>query len=91
MMLTQGFPAVLLEAFVPAEAVDVYRRHGVTMAGGSTAFYIAFLNEQRKQPGDADRSRRLRMLSGGGAPKPPELFFEVQARDRRAGRATATA
>jgi acyl-CoA synthetase (AMP-forming)/AMP-acid ligase II len=76
MMLTHGMPAVLLEAFVPAEAVEIYKRHDVTMAGGSTAFYISFINEQRKQPGDKIIPT-LRILSGGGAPKPPELFLEV--------------
>ena len=76
MMLTHGMPAVLLEAFVPSEAVEVYKRHDVTMAGGSTAFYISFINEQRKQPG-VKIIPTLRILSGGGAPKPPELFLEV--------------
>jgi cyclohexanecarboxylate-CoA ligase len=76
-MLILGFPSVALEAFVPTDAIDVYKRHGVTMAGGSTAFYTAFLAEQRKQPGDKIIPS-LRLLSGGGAPKPPELFFEVQ-------------
>jgi cyclohexanecarboxylate-CoA ligase len=76
-MLILGFPAVVLEAFVPAEAVEVYTKHGVTMAGGSTAFYTAFLAEQRKQPGDKIIPS-LRLLSGGGAPKPPEIFYEVQ-------------
>jgi cyclohexanecarboxylate-CoA ligase len=77
MMLAVGFPAVLLETFVPDQAVEVFRRHGVTMAGGSTAFYTAFLNEQRKQP-DQPLVPTLRMLSGGGAPKPPEVYFEVK-------------
>src|SRR5581483_7719556 len=76
-MLVNGFPAVVLEAFVPAEAVAVYRRHGVTMAGGSTAFYTAFLAEQRKDPA-TPVIPSLRLLSGGGAPKPPEIFYEVQ-------------
>jgi cyclohexanecarboxylate-CoA ligase len=76
-MLSAGFPAVILEAFVPAEAVEVYRRHGVTMAGGSTAFYQAFLVEQRKQPGQKIIPT-LRLLSGGGAAKPPEIFYEVE-------------
>jgi acyl-CoA synthetase (AMP-forming)/AMP-acid ligase II len=81
-MLALGFPAVLVEQFVPADAVALYRRHGVTMAGGSTAFYIAFLNEQRKftaEGGEGKVLPTLRVLSGGGAPKPPEVFFEIQA------------
>jgi acyl-CoA synthetase (AMP-forming)/AMP-acid ligase II len=76
MVLALGFPAVLLESFVPATAVTVFRRHGVTMAGGSTAFYQAYLNEQRKQPGDMIIPS-LRRLAGGGAPMPPEIFHEV--------------
>ena len=76
-LLTHGCAAALLEAFVPADAIDVYRRHGVTMAGGSTAFYTAFLTEQRKQP-QQPIIPSLRLLSGGGAPKPPEIFYEVR-------------
>jgi cyclohexanecarboxylate-CoA ligase len=76
-VLAQGFPVVLLETFSVAEAIEVFRRHGATMAGGSTAFYVTFVNEQRKQP-DTPLIPTLRMLSGGGAPKPPEVFFEVR-------------
>jgi cyclohexanecarboxylate-CoA ligase len=75
-MLLCGFGAVVLETFVPAEAVDLFRRCGVTMAGGSTAFYQAFLAEQRKVPGEPVIPT-LRALSGGGAAKPPELFTSV--------------
>jgi acyl-CoA synthetase (AMP-forming)/AMP-acid ligase II len=76
MVLSLGFPAVLLESFIPSVAVDVFSRHGVTMAGGSTAFYQAYLNEQRKQPG-AKIIPSLERLAGGGAPMPPEIFYEV--------------
>ena len=76
-MLSLGFPAVLIEAFSAAEVLPVLRKHGVTMVGGSTAFYIAFLAEQRKQPDDPILPT-LRLMSGGGAPKPPELHYEVQ-------------
>ena len=64
--------------FEPAKAVEVFSRHGVTMAGGSTAFYLAFLNEQRKDPSKPVLPS-LRLLNGGGAPKPPEVFREVRA------------
>ncbi|HXX89450.1 MAG TPA: AMP-binding protein [Acidimicrobiales bacterium] len=77
MMLANGFPAVIVEAFVPARAVEVFRRHGATMVGGSTAFYQAYLNEQRQHPGEKIIPG-LRLMSGGGAPMPPEVFHEVQ-------------
>ncbi|PBC83056.1 MULTISPECIES: class I adenylate-forming enzyme family protein [unclassified Streptomyces] len=77
-MLVSGFPAVILESFEPGRAAAVYRRHGVTMAGGSTAFYQAFLDESRRCRQRLPRAGRLipslRLLSGGGAPMPPELY-----------------
>ncbi len=76
-MLVSGFPAVLLERFVPAEAVEVFARHGVTMAGGSTAFYQMLLAEDAKVD-DGHAIPTLRLLSGGGAPKPPELYHRVK-------------
>ncbi|WP_327244948.1 class I adenylate-forming enzyme family protein [Streptomyces sp. NBC_01320] len=76
MLLLYGFPAVLFEQFAMDGALDGYRRHGVTVAGGSTAFYSMFLTEQRKDP-----TRKvvptLRLLAGGGAPKPPEIYHAV--------------
>jgi cyclohexanecarboxylate-CoA ligase len=76
MVLANGCATVVLESFVPAQAVEVFARHGVTMAGGSTAFYLAYLNEQRKRPGEKIIPS-LRLLTGGGAPMPPEVFHEV--------------
>ncbi len=76
MVLFTGMSVVLVEAFNPADAVETYARLGVTMAGGSTAFYQMFVNEQRKAPGEKIIPT-LRALSGGGAPMPPEIFREV--------------
>lgn len=76
MMLAAGFGAVLIESFVPADAVAAYRDLGVTMCGGSTAFYQMFLAEQRKTP-DTPVIPTLRIMSGGGAAKPPELFYDI--------------
>jgi cyclohexanecarboxylate-CoA ligase len=76
MMLLAGMSAVIVEAFMPADAIAAYRRNGVTMAGGATAFYQMFLAEQRKQPAEPIIPT-LRALSGGGAPLPPELYREV--------------
>ncbi|MGW1767009.1 class I adenylate-forming enzyme family protein [Streptomyces sp. NPDC002073] len=76
MLLLYGFPAVLFEKFALPEALDGYRRHGVTVAGGSTAFYSMFLAEQRKDPA-TPLIPTLRLLAGGGAPKPPEIYHAV--------------
>ena len=77
MMFIGGCSAMLMEAFVIADAIPLFARNGVTMAGGSTAFYLMYLAEQRKQPGEKIIPT-LKYLSGGGAPKPPEIFYEVQ-------------
>ncbi|MBZ4018178.1 class I adenylate-forming enzyme family protein [Streptomyces purpurogeneiscleroticus] len=76
-MLVSGFPAVVVETFAPGAAADTYARLGVTMAGGSTAFYQAFLEESRRRGHDGKLIPSLRLLSGGGAPLPPELYFEA--------------
>ncbi|MFE4855642.1 class I adenylate-forming enzyme family protein [Streptomyces sp. NPDC056670] len=76
MLLLYGFPAVMFEHFALPDALAEYRRHGVTVAGGSTAFYSMFLAEQRKQPGEKVIPS-LRLLAGGGAPKPPEVYHAV--------------
>ncbi|WNM35949.1 AMP-binding protein [Streptomyces sp. Li-HN-5-11] len=76
MLLLYGFPAVMFEQFALPDALAGYRGHGVTIAGGSTAFYSMFLAEQRKQPGKKVIPT-LRLLAGGGAPKPPEVYHAV--------------
>ncbi|MET9362090.1 AMP-binding protein [Streptomyces sp. NPDC006632] len=76
MLLLYGFPAVMFEHFALPDALAEYRRHGVTVAGGSTAFYSMFLAEQRKRPGEKVVPS-LRLLAGGGAPKPPEVYHAV--------------
>jgi cyclohexanecarboxylate-CoA ligase len=77
MQLRIGFGALLLEAFVPDAAIEVMRRYGVTTLGGSTAHYQAFLQAQRRTPGEPILPS-LRTLVGGGAPKPPELFWQLK-------------
>jgi acyl-CoA synthetase (AMP-forming)/AMP-acid ligase II len=77
MMLMNGMSAVMLESFVPAEAAVLFARLGVTQAGGSTSHYQAFLAEQRKRT-EGLALPALRVLTGGGAPKPPELYRQVK-------------
>lgn len=77
MALQCGIPVVLLDAFVPDRALDVFRRHGVTMTGGSTAFYLAFLALQRAHDAESRVLPSLRQLMGGAAPMPPEVYRQV--------------
>jgi acyl-CoA synthetase (AMP-forming)/AMP-acid ligase II len=76
-MFEAGFPALLLERLVPTQSVDVMRGLGVTIVGGGSSFYQAVLDEQRRRP-DIRVLPTLRKLTGGGTPKPPQLFFDVR-------------
>lgn len=84
--LTRGFALILLEAFDPPVAVDVFARHGATVVGGGPAFYRAYLQEQRARP-ERPILPALRMMVGGGAPMPPAMHAEV--RDEIGGRGCA--
>ncbi|HLI38576.1 MAG TPA: AMP-binding protein [Streptosporangiaceae bacterium] len=80
--LISGFPAVLVESF-DAATVEVFRRLGVTMSGGSTVFYTALLAAQRAFASAASSTEArvlpsLRVLKGGGAPCPPGVFWAVR-------------
>ena len=85
-VLTTGYALILLEAFDPPAAVEVFARHGATVVGGGPAFYRAFLEQQRRQP-DVPILPALRFMTGGGAPMPPAMHAEV--RDEIGGRGCA--
>lgn len=74
--LFAGIPIVLMEAFDPERAVPLLRRNGATLSGGGTTFYLMFLQEQRKNPGQA-MVPSLRALVGGGASMPEYVFHQV--------------
>ncbi len=71
-----GHRLVLIDAFDPQTATEHFARHAVSVIGGGPIFYAAFLEEQRRNPG-----RKIlpsfRLFSGGGAPMPSELHYEV--------------
>jgi acyl-CoA synthetase (AMP-forming)/AMP-acid ligase II len=73
--LQNGYGLILTETFVPGPAVDTLARHGVTVAGAGTAFWLAYLSEQRRRGGTIFPA--LKAMVGGGSPKPPELVWEI--------------
>ncbi|QHE91552.1 AMP-binding protein [Pandoraea fibrosis] len=77
MLLTAGMSAVLIRRFAADTAVARLRRHGVTINCGSTVHYQTLLGEQRKAPG-TPVAPSLRLLCGGGAPKPATLFHDIK-------------
>ena len=79
MALRTGIATVLAEAFVPSETLALFARKGATHLGGGPAFYLALLAEQQRL-GGANPIPTLREISGGGAPKPPELYWRAKER-----------
>lgn len=76
MILELGMPSVLIERFDPKTTSEVFRQYKVTITGGSTAHYQAWLALQDQTPGQPVLPD-LRMLNGGGAAKPAQLYIQA--------------
>ena len=79
--LMAGCSFIVVPVFDPSTSIDVLARHGVTQATAGTAFHQAYLAEHRKRlaAGNPDPLfPDVRSFPGGGAPKPPELHFEMK-------------
>jgi cyclohexanecarboxylate-CoA ligase len=75
--LVSGAVLVLIEHFEAAASSAVLAREGVTMAGSGTAFHLAYLEVQARQPA-VPLFPALRCCPGGGAPKPAGLHDRVK-------------
>jgi len=75
--LLAGFGHIVVAAFDPETSVPLLAKHGVTQAGAGTAFHQAYLAAQRAA-GEASIFPRVRTFPGGGAPKPPQLHYDLQ-------------
>ena len=72
-----GTVGIFIESFDPKGTVEVLGREGVTLAGAGTPFHMAYLAAQREQPGDP-LLPHVRAFPGGGAPKPPQLHYDIK-------------
>jgi acyl-CoA synthetase (AMP-forming)/AMP-acid ligase II len=75
--LVAGFAHIAVASFDPATSIPLLSRHGVTQAGAGTAFHQAYLAAQRERPG-RPLFPRVRAFPGGGAPKPPQLHYDLK-------------
>jgi acyl-CoA synthetase (AMP-forming)/AMP-acid ligase II len=75
--LVAGFAHIAVAVFEPKSVIPLLARHGVTQAGAGTVFHQAYLAAQREQ-GGAPIFPRVRAFPGGGAPKPPQLHYDVK-------------
>jgi len=76
-LLQTGACAILVEQFEAARAARLFRERGLTICSGGTAIALAFLQEQRREPG-AKLFPALRAVMAGAAPKPVGLHAEVK-------------
>jgi len=67
-----GMRLVLFEAFDPATSPERFAAHGATVLGSAVPFFLAYFDAQRRH-GDDPLFPSLRVLTGGGAPTPPEI------------------
>lgn len=82
--LLSGCQLILVEAFDPDTVVEVLDREGVTLAGAGTIFHRLYLERQKSS--NRQLFEHVRGFPNGGAPKPPELHFEMrEAFPRSAG------
>jgi cyclohexanecarboxylate-CoA ligase len=68
---------LLIEIFDPKNSPSVIGHKGGTLLGSAVPFFHAYL-EAQKQHGPEPLFPRLKAFSGGGAPKPPELYYEMK-------------
>ncbi len=76
--LACGFTQVIAESFVPDQCVSLIAANRVTLAGSGTPFHAAYLAAHRADPA-AGLFKAVRAFPGGGAPKPPQLHYDLVA------------
>jgi acyl-CoA synthetase (AMP-forming)/AMP-acid ligase II len=71
-----GCSLVIMEAFHPTRTPEVLSAADVSVAGSGTPFHMAYLAYQRDQ--DQPIFPHIRNFPGGGAPKPPQLVYDMR-------------
>ncbi|MEY2453035.1 MAG: cyclohexanecarboxylate-CoA ligase [Acidimicrobiaceae bacterium] len=76
--LAFGCTMIVVEGFDAEATPPVLAREGVTLAGAGTPFHMAYLAYQRNHPESAPLFPQARAYIGGGAPKPPQLHYDIK-------------
>ena len=74
--LLTGCRVILIENFADPTTMAALQRHGVTLAGVTTVFHLAYLAAQRANPNER-LFPDVRAFPGGAAPKPPQLHYDL--------------
>jgi acyl-CoA synthetase (AMP-forming)/AMP-acid ligase II len=75
--MLSGLAHLLVDVWNPQKTIPFFARHGITLAGAGTAFHQAYLAAQREKP-ERPLFPHVRSFPGGGAPKPPQLHFDIK-------------
>ena len=75
--LYTGSRILMIEIFDPVKSPLVMSEHGATRLGSSLPFFLAYAEAQQHHGSDP-LFPNLVSLSSGGAPKPPELFYQMK-------------
>ncbi len=76
--LLTGCTLLTTEVFDPVATPAFLAANQVTLAGSGTPFHLAYLAAQRAASGD-ELFPAVRSFPGGGAPKPPQLHYDLKA------------
>jgi acyl-CoA synthetase (AMP-forming)/AMP-acid ligase II len=76
--LAAGSAHLIVEQFDPPRTIPFLAEHGVTQGAAGTAFHQAYLAAQRSQP-ETPLFEGIRAFPGGGAPKSPQLHYDLIA------------
>jgi len=80
--LLSGAGAIAVEQYDPETSLELFARHGLTIAAGGTPMAMLYLQAQRARP-DTPLFPDLRMVLTGAAPTPASL--DAQLRDELGG------
>ena len=75
--LLTGAAQISVAAFDPPSTIPLLAKHGATQLTAGTVFHQAYLAAQRAH-GSTPLFPDARSLPGGGAPKPPQLHYDVR-------------
>lgn len=75
--LTVGCRMLFIETFDPVTSPQVIADHGGSVLGSAVPFFHAYI-EAQKRHGSEPLFPRARGFFSGGAPKPPELHYEMK-------------
>ena len=75
--LMEGNANLVVEAFNPATTIPLMHDHEMTLAGAGTFFHQTYLVEARNRAPEK-LFPKVRAFPGGGAPKPPQLHYDLK-------------